>query len=146
MVRDDDQGQESSAATTTSSKSKNKKRPRKVKAREERYWAEKDGKLKGGEEAEEEEEEKECEEGLTAVAAEGEADGRAAVRASKKAKVTSSAGAGPLSADYLESVQLAKQAEQRRQIHEALRVIESARHVNEGWKRERLRGDTKMRG
>ena len=53
---------------------------------------------------------------------------KAAGRVSKKAKVSSSAGAGPLSANFLESVQRAKQAEQQRRIHEALQVIESARY------------------
>ncbi|GAB5034164.1 Hypothetical protein NocV09_01701260 [Nannochloropsis oceanica] len=138
VVRDDDQRQESNAAATSSSKSKSKKRPRKAKAREELYWAEKKGKRERGEEAEEEdEEEKEGEEGLAIVAAEGESDEKVAGRVSKKSKVTSSAGAGPLSADYLESVQLAKQAEQRRRIHEALRVIESARRKAEAAERQK---------
>ncbi len=110
VVRDDHQEHKAPAAATA----KGKKRPRKTKAREEKYWAAKEA----GEDVVE---------AAAAPAEEEEEELEGPI--SKKAKNASAAA--PLSMALLESAQRAKEADQQRRVHEALQVIELARYGKE---------------
>lgn len=92
-----------------------KKRTRRVRAREEKYWAEQ-------QQEKEKEQEQETETAAAPEEAEPEEDAAAAL-------AEASSRGGPLSAELLQRVARAKEAERARKIHEALAVLEMARWV-----------------
>ncbi|EWM29589.1 hypothetical protein Naga_100006g79 [Nannochloropsis gaditana] len=107
-----------------------KKRPRKVKERENKYWAEKGGHEGAGQGRPVHEDEGDVQ-GLSApnhAATEANEDGQKNVEEANRL-VDPSSGDEPLPATFWEAVQRAKEAEQQQRINEALRRVETKRCV-----------------